>query len=46
MKVKEQLFLVRGFQPPLLNVKPRSQLEMNYTIKKRHKKFRFKKKTC
>ncbi len=33
-KVKEQLFLVRGFQPPLLNVKPRSQLEMNYKIKK------------
>ena len=22
-KVKDQLFLVRGFQPPLLNVKPR-----------------------
>ena len=44
-KVKEQLFLVRGFQPPLLNVKPRSQLEMNYKIKKRHKKVRFKKTT-
>ena len=42
-KVKEQLFLVRGFQPPLLNVKPRSQLEMNYKIKKRHKKIRFNK---
>ena len=28
-KVKEQLFLVKGFQPPLLNVKPRSQFEMN-----------------
>ena len=40
--VKEQLFLVRGFQPPLLNVKPRSQLEMNYKIKKRHKKLRIK----
>ena len=44
-KVKEQLFLVRGFQPPLLNVKPRSQIEMNYKIKKRHKKVRFKKTT-
>ena len=41
-KVKEQLFLVRGFQPPLLNVKPRSQLEMNYKIKKRHKRIKFK----
>ena len=41
-KVKEQLFLVRGFQPPLLNVKPRSQLEMYYKIKKRHKKIKFK----
>ena len=37
-KLKNNCFLVRGFQPPLLNVKPRSQLEMNYKIKKRHKK--------
>ena len=28
--VREQLFLVKGFQPPLLNVKPRSQFDMNY----------------
>ena len=41
-RVKEQLFLVRGFQPPLLNVKPRSQLEMYYKIKKRHKRIKFK----
>ena len=40
--VKEQLFLVRGFQPPLLNVKPRSQLEMYYKIKKRHKRIKIK----
>ena len=40
--VREQLFLVRGFQPPLLNVKPRSQLEMNYKIKKRHKRIKLK----
>ncbi len=39
-KIKEQLFLVRGFQPPLLNVKPRSQFEMNYKIKERIKNYK------
>ncbi len=38
--VREQLFLVKGFQPPLLNVRPRSQFDMNYKIKRRHKKFK------
>lgn len=33
--IKEQLFLVKGFQPPLLNVKPRSQFDMTYKIKKK-----------
>ena len=37
--VKEQLFLVKGFQPPLLNVKPRSQFNMIYTVKKKYKTF-------
>ena len=40
--VKEQLFLVRGFQPPLLNVKPSSKFEMVYEIKKRYKKYKVK----
>tara|TARA_B100000029_G_C17462583_1_gene919080 strand:- start:575 stop:1117 length:543 start_codon:yes stop_codon:yes gene_type:complete len=39
-EVKEQLFLVKGFQPPLLNVKPRSQFDMKYKILKKHKRFR------
>ena len=33
--IKEQLFLLKGFQPPLLNVKPRSQFDMRYKINKR-----------
>ena len=37
--VKEQLFLVKGFQPPLLNVKPRSQFDMSYKIIKNHNRF-------
>ena len=39
-ETKEQLFLVKGFQPPLLNVKPRSQFNMKYKIEKRYKKYR------
>ena len=31
--IKEQLFFVKGFQPPLLNVKPR-KFDMTYKIKK------------
>ena len=30
--IREQLFLVQGFQPPLLNVKPRSQFDMKYKV--------------
>ena len=40
--VKEQLFLVRGFQPPLLNVKPSSKFDMEYEIKKRYHKYKVK----
>ncbi len=43
--VREQLFLVKGFQPPLLNVKPRSQFDMIYSIKKEHKRFKVKSST-
>ncbi len=39
-QVREQLFLVRGFQPPLLNVKPTSQFDMQYKIINRYKKYR------
>ncbi len=39
-KVMEQLFLVKGFQPPLLNVKPRSKFEMNYKISKQNHEIR------
>ena len=35
--IKEQLFLLKGFQPPLLNVKPRSQFDMKYKIVERLK---------
>ena len=37
--VREQLFLVKGFQPPLLNVKPRSQFDMIYKVSKKYKTF-------
>ncbi len=40
--VREQLFLVRGFQPPLLNVKPRSQFDMKYKVTKKYKNFKIK----
>ena len=38
--VKEQLFLVKGFQPPLRNVIPRSQFDMNYKITRLYRKFK------
>ncbi len=38
--VKEQLFLVKGFQPPLLNVKPRSQFDMTYKVNRKFKKYK------
>ena len=40
--IREQLFLVKGFQPPLLNVRPRSQFDMTYKVKERYKKFKIK----
>ena len=33
--IKEQLFLIQGFQPPLLNVKPRSKFDMRYKVIKK-----------
>ena len=39
---REQLFLVKGFQPPLLNVKPESQFDMHYKIKSKFKKYSLK----
>ena len=38
--IREQLFLLKGFQPPLLNVKPRSQFDMTYKIVKRFHNFK------
>ena len=37
--VTEQLFLVKGFQPPLRNVKPRLKFDMTYKVNKKLKKF-------
>ena len=39
---REQLFLVKGFQPPLLNVKPESQFDMHYKIKSKFKNYSLK----
>ena len=39
--IKEQLFLIKGFQPPLRNVKPRKKFDMKYEIFKRLNNFRF-----
>jgi len=36
----EQLFLTKGYQPPLLNFKPETIFEMNYALKKKINKFR------
>ena len=36
----EQLFLVKGFQPPLRNFKPRSKFKMNYKVTRRNFKFK------
>ena len=40
--VKEQLFLIKGFQPPLLNVKPRSQFDMTYKVNRKIDKLKIK----
>jgi len=38
--VKEQLFLIEGYQPPLLNIKPRPQFNMIYKIIDKHDKYK------
>ena len=43
-EAKEQLFLVKGFQPPLRNFKPRAMADMSYKIIRKNFKFSFKKK--
>ncbi len=40
--VKEQLFLVKGFQPPLLNVKPSSQFDMKYKVNRKYERLKVK----
>ena len=40
--MKEQLFLIKGFQPPLLNVKPRSQFDMTYKVNRKIDKLKIK----
>tara|TARA_B100000963_G_C22496788_1_gene611832 strand:- start:272 stop:967 length:696 start_codon:yes stop_codon:yes gene_type:complete len=40
--VNEQLFFVKGFQPPLRNVKPSSKFDMTYKVKKKYEKFKVK----
>ena len=44
-EAQEQLFLVKGFQPPLRNFKPQSKLKMNYKVSRRNFKFRYKNKS-
>ena len=39
--IKEQLFLLKGFQPPLRNVKPRKKFDMKYKIISRLNTFKF-----
>ena len=39
---QEQLFLLRGFQPPLRNFKPRSQFKMTYKVTRENFKYRLK----
>ena len=44
-ETQEQLFLVKGFQPPLRNFKPRTRFKMNYKVSRRNFKFKSKKKS-
>ena len=39
--VMEQLFLIKGFQPPLENFKPQIKFEMNYFLAREYKKFKY-----
>ena len=43
-ETQEQLFLVKGFQPPLRNFKPRTRFKMKNKVSRRNFKFRVKKK--
>ena len=43
-ETQEQLFLVKGFQPPLRNFKPRTRFKMIYKVSRRN--FKFKSKSC
>ena len=40
MGYSRTIFFLKGFQPPLLNVKPRSQFDMTYKIVKRFENFK------
>ena len=42
-ETQEQLFLVKGFQPPLRNFKPRTRFKMKYKVSRRNFKFKSKK---
>jgi hypothetical protein len=39
--VMEQLFLIKGFQPPLENFKPQIRFEMNYFVEREYEKFKY-----
>ena len=43
-QVKEQLFLVKGFQPPLRNFKPKAIAVISYKVIRKNFQFSFKKK--
>ena len=44
-EIQEQLFLIKGFQPPLRNFKPRTSFKMKYKVSRRNFKFKYKKKS-
>ena len=44
-ETQEQLFLVKGFQPPLRNFKPRTRFKMKYKVSRRNFQFKSKKKS-
>ena len=44
-ETQEQLFLVKGFQPPLRNFKPRTRFKMKYKVSRRNFKFKSKNKS-
>ncbi len=44
-ETQEQLFLVKGFQPPLRNFKPRTRFKMKHKVSRRNFKFKSKNKS-